>query len=265
MSIASRSPGPRRKSHRGDHPRSKASPDEHLNTVFGDTAQVVLARWRQAFDLRWTATEPGGLANTKLARKARHWKNFVKSRARLGTKAETLSMPTSMAISANVMGRARPHSKKGPRRSYPVYLATPTTTNGPLTTPSCNCRKRSIPKAIDRHRTRASSAHFITRISPNAGRALRTPRVSTTCCMIAHDLRPEDRLKGGNRHVHLSHHPFFFFLGTNCRRPQTSPSPKDPLRSKTHRWPEIRNGSPEPSLRSFFRSCRPRAGPRHLL
>ena len=55
----------------------KGQPDEHLKVVVTRHGPVVRTEGDKAYALRWTATEPGGLANSyNLLGKARNWKEF---------------------------------------------------------------------------------------------------------------------------------------------------------------------------------------------
>ncbi len=57
--------------------RVKGQPDEHLQITVTRHGPVVHREGGKAFALRWTATEPGGLANTyNWLGKARNWKEF---------------------------------------------------------------------------------------------------------------------------------------------------------------------------------------------
>ena len=55
----------------------KGAPDEHLKILVTRHGPVVHREGNKAYALRWTATEPGGLANTyNLMGKARNWEEF---------------------------------------------------------------------------------------------------------------------------------------------------------------------------------------------
>jgi penicillin amidase len=57
--------------------RVKGAPDEHLQVVVTRHGPVVRREGHKAYALKWTATEPGGLANTyNWLGKARNWEEF---------------------------------------------------------------------------------------------------------------------------------------------------------------------------------------------
>src|SRR5258707_10520686 len=57
--------------------RVKGAPDEHLQVLVTRHGPVVARNGDKAYAMRWTATEPGGLANSyNLLGKAKNWKEF---------------------------------------------------------------------------------------------------------------------------------------------------------------------------------------------
>ncbi len=94
--------------------RVKGGPDEHLKVVVTRHGPVVRRHADKAYALRWTATEPGGLANTyNWMGKARNWEEFRNVMKRVWGPAQNAVYADVDGNIGYVMAARVPIRKKG--------------------------------------------------------------------------------------------------------------------------------------------------------
>jgi penicillin amidase len=94
--------------------RVKGGPDEHLKVVVTRHGPVVRRNGDKGYALRWTATEPGGLANTyNLLGKARNWEEFRNLMKRVWGPAQNAVYADVDGNIGYVMAARVPIRKKG--------------------------------------------------------------------------------------------------------------------------------------------------------
>jgi len=94
--------------------RVKSAPDEHLKVVVTRHGPVVRRDADKAYALRWTATEPGGLANTyNWMGKARNWEEFRNLMKRVWGPAQNAVYADVDGNIGYVMAARVPIRKKG--------------------------------------------------------------------------------------------------------------------------------------------------------
>jgi penicillin G amidase len=94
--------------------RVKGAPDEHLKVVVTRHGPVVRRDGDKAYALRWTATEPGGLANTyNWLGKARNWEEFRNVMKRVWGPAQNAVYADVDGNIGYVMAARVPIRKKG--------------------------------------------------------------------------------------------------------------------------------------------------------
>jgi penicillin amidase len=94
--------------------RVKGQPDEHLSVVVTRHGPVVRRENGKAYALRWTATEPGGLANSySLLGKAQNWEEFRSVMKRVWGPAQNAVYADTKGNIGYVMAARVPIRKKG--------------------------------------------------------------------------------------------------------------------------------------------------------
>jgi penicillin amidase len=92
----------------------KGQPDEHLSVVVTRHGPVVRRENGKAYALRWTATEPGGLANSySLLGKAQNWEEFRSVMKRVWGPAQNAVYADTKGNIGYVMAARVPIRKKG--------------------------------------------------------------------------------------------------------------------------------------------------------
>jgi penicillin amidase len=92
----------------------KGAPDEHLKVIVTRHGPVVHREGEKAYALRWTATEPGGLANSyDLLGKARNWEEFRNVMKRVWGPAQNAVYADVDGNIGYVMAARVPVRKKG--------------------------------------------------------------------------------------------------------------------------------------------------------
>lgn len=94
--------------------RVKGRPDEHLQVVVTRHGPVVHREGDQGYAMRWTATEPGGLANSYTwLGKARNWKEFREAMKRVWGPAQNAVYADAEGNIGYIMAARVPIRKKG--------------------------------------------------------------------------------------------------------------------------------------------------------
>lgn len=94
--------------------RVKGRPDEHLNLTVTRHGPVVRREGDHGYALRWTATEPGGLANTyNWLGKARNWNEFRNTMKRVWGPAQNVVFADVDGNIGYIMAARVPIRKKG--------------------------------------------------------------------------------------------------------------------------------------------------------
>ncbi len=92
----------------------KGQPDEHLPVVVTRHGPVVRREGGKAYALRWTATEPGGLANTySLLGKAQNWEEFRSAMKHVWGPAQNVVYADVQGNIGYIMAARVPIRKKG--------------------------------------------------------------------------------------------------------------------------------------------------------
>ena len=121
----------------------KGRPDDHLKVVVTRHGPVVRREGDKVYALRWTALEPGGLANTyNWLSRAQNWDEFRAVMKNVWGPGQNTVYADVEGNIGYIMAARVPIRKKATAKS--LSPATPMTTNGPATFPSISSLRRSI-------------------------------------------------------------------------------------------------------------------------